>query len=302
MRRSLLPLLLLAVLFSLIGQASAQLHVGLEIKRRLFVAYEPIIATVTIRNMSGRDLPMADGPGVPWFSFEVMRQDGRPVPPLADAYKLDPFIIPNGQTIRRQINLNLLYPISDYGLYRVRANVYYSPHQEFFQSASRTIEISDGKVIWQQSVGVPDGVEGAGETRLVSLMTFRKFDANHLYIRVRDPESNTIYCTFGVAKLIGGMEPEIQFDAANQIHLLQVTGPKTYLHTHLGLNGEFLGRQVYHSVKSRPTLRHDAAGNVIVRGGRAENDPAIAQELGTSTSSHQGVPKLSERPPNLPRE
>lgn len=302
MRRLLIPAFLLTLLALFCEHAQAQVQVGLEIKRRLFVAYEPVVATVTIRNMSGRDLPLADDGVTPWFSFQVVRGDGRPVGPFHGAYQLDPLIIPAGQTVRRSVNLNTLYPINDYGLYRVRAAIYFSPHQKYFESAPRNIEISEGKVFWQQTVGVPDGLPGGGETRVISALKFRKLDANYLYIRVQDPESGTVYCTFATDRLISGMEPQLLLDLSNQLHVLQVTGPKTYLHTQIDLNGKMLSRDTYLAVSSRPTLKRDIAGNITIRGGRRDSDQMAQNEIGSTSAERRGVPKLSDRPANLPKE
>src|SRR3954452_8629329 len=67
-RRALLPLLL----FACVATAHAQVNVTLNIKRRIFVANEPVIATVTIVNNTGRDIMLADTEeGKQWFSFQI---------------------------------------------------------------------------------------------------------------------------------------------------------------------------------------------------------------------------------------
>ncbi|HWL51296.1 MAG TPA: hypothetical protein VNQ90_02605 [Chthoniobacteraceae bacterium] len=302
MRRLLIPVFLLTLLALFGEQAQAQVQVGLEIKRRLFVAYEPVVATVTIRNMSGRDLPLADEGSTPWFGFQVVRDDGRPVGPFANSYQLEPLIIPAGQTVRRSVTLNTLYPINDYGLYRIRATIYFSPHKKYFQSVVRNIEISEGKVFWRQTVGVPDGMQGSGETRIISALKFRKLDANYLYIRIEDPDNGLVYCTFPTDRLISGMEPQLMLDLSNQLHVLQVSGPKTYLHTQVDLNGKMLSRETYLAVKSRPALKRDIAGNITVRGGRREADQVAQNEIGSTSAELRGIPKLSDRPANLPKE
>ena len=71
-------LILLAMLA--VAPVRAQLTVDLNIKRRMFISHEPILATVTIRNLSGRDLILEDTAQMPWFSFQVNTKNDRIVP------------------------------------------------------------------------------------------------------------------------------------------------------------------------------------------------------------------------------
>jgi hypothetical protein len=290
-------LLILLILFVAADALHAQIQVALQIKRRLFVAYEPIVATVSIRNLSGRDLPLADKDGQPWFSFEVLRANGQPVPPIDIEYKLTPLIIPPGATVERKVVLNTLYPVQDFGLYRVRASIYFSPYEQFFQSPPANIEVSEGRTLWQQVVGVPDGKEGAGGNRRYTVLTFRRPSSNYVYVRVEDVETGSVFCTHSIGRLITGVDPEIKLDAQNNLHVLHLTGAKLYQHTEVGLNGELVNQASYLAVKYRPGLRLSQAGDVAVRGGQLQtNDPTPS-----GPSSMPDVPKLSDRPVNMPK-
>lgn len=299
MRRSLLPLLILAVLVQV---AHAQVQVGLQIKRHLYMAYEPIVATISVRNLSGRDLPLADQDGQPWFGFQIFRGDGQLVPPLDPDYKLSPMIIPAGQTIKRTVNLNTLYPVYNFGLYRIRANIYFSPLQKFFQSNPATFEVSEGRILWRQMVGVPDGEQGAGGTRKFSVLSFRQSESNYLYIRVENGETGDVYCTFPAGRLITGVQPEIQVDVSNHLHVLQLADAKVYLHTEVGLNGEIIGQESYLAVKTRPGFRRDKVGEITVRGGQLQDSPMAQNSTGAPPEAKPGVPKLSDRPVAIPKE
>jgi len=62
----------------------------------------------------------------------------------------------------------------------------------------------------------------------------------------------------------------------------------------VGLNGELLAHSSFMETKTRPRLAHMPGGEVNVRGGMLET-PAPAQAA-------ENAPKLSDRPPNLPKE
>lgn len=272
--------------------ATAQLQVGMKISRRLFVAYEPAVATITITNRAGRDLELRDGPGRPWFGFQIATADGRLIPPRNLEYSLSPLTVPSGQTVKRSVNLTSLYPITEFGFYRVRAAVYAVDFDRYFSSPPDSIEISDGKVMWQQTVGVPEGSPGAGTTRLYSLLTFRQPADNMLYVRVEDRERGIVYATFPLARVLSQNEPQVLLDRDNQLHVLQVVGPKIFVHSQVGLNGELIEKKTYGQTRTRPHLARSESGQVQVTGGQVEVKPDAAERA--------AMPKLSDRPPNLP--
>ena len=91
-------LLQLTVLLALFAPACAQIEVGLEIKRRIFLRGEPIEAKVTIRNLAGHDITLRDLPSHQWFGFEIIRRGDTPVAPNDPDYKNEPVVIPSGQS------------------------------------------------------------------------------------------------------------------------------------------------------------------------------------------------------------
>ena len=74
-----LPVLLCSLIF-LASSARAQIQVELKFKRVQYVAYEPVIATVQITNLAGRNIELRDGNGQHWFGFEITTNDGRFLP------------------------------------------------------------------------------------------------------------------------------------------------------------------------------------------------------------------------------
>lgn len=61
--------------------ATAQLQVDITLKRTLYIAYEPLIVNVSITNLSGASLELADSGRNHWFSFQIETLDNRPVAP-----------------------------------------------------------------------------------------------------------------------------------------------------------------------------------------------------------------------------
>ena len=285
--------LLIAVLMTLTCSLQAQVLVELKISRHFFMAYEPVLATVSITNQAGRDILLQDADSQKWFSFNIFNGEDSPVGPRDLNYKVSPLTIPAGQTLKRKINLNELYPVNEFGLYRIRASVYFADLHKYFSSAPTSIEVSEGKLVWQQVVGVPEGQSGAGSTRVISLFSFRLPEQNQLYARVEDRDAGIIYCTHSVGRILELEAPQAVLDVQNQLHLLQLTAPKTYVYTRIGLNGELLEQTAYNQLKAAPHLKKMANGNVAVIGGQIEQPKNESIPV-------QKVPKLSDRPAGLP--
>src|SRR5438045_7506476 len=101
------------------GAANAQIQVQLKFSRLQYIAYEPLLATVTITNRAGRDIDLRDDGGERWFGFEITSNDGQSIP-ADSSQKMEPLRVQTGQTVTQKINLGALYPIQDFGTYHVR--------------------------------------------------------------------------------------------------------------------------------------------------------------------------------------
>lgn len=290
--KSLRPLLWFAALLVLAVAADAQLTVDLSIKRRLFIAHEPILATVTITNLTGRDITLADTPEMQWFAFQVLGANERIFPPRNPNYALDPVEIKAGAQKRRTVNLSELYEIGEYGIYRIRASIFFADYKKFFSSRNTNIEITDGQLMWTQTAGVPDGRADGGSMRKFSLLSHQNGEYKMLYIRVEDRDSGTVYCTQELGRMIEGQPPSAEFDLGNNLYVLQLIGQREYLLSKIGLNGEYLGGTRYTAPKSKPYFRKLPDGQLQIVGGRRE--ATVAQ------GTVEPPAKLSQRPPGLP--
>jgi len=278
-------------LFAVRGEA--QIQVDMKFKRLQYVAYEPVVATLAITNLAGRDVELHDTDGQSWFGFEVTGSEGQPIPPIATDVAQPPLKIGAGQKVAQRINLTPLYPVHDFGTYHVRAHIYFADLEKFFYSATRVFEVTDARPIWQQTVGIPDGVAAPGDARTYLLLTNRFPDHTSLYVRVQDRDSGIVYATYSLGRSIAFEQPQAEIDRANQLHVLHCAAPRAWSYSRIGLNGELLAHSSFMETKTRPRLVHAANGDVAVHGGVLE---AAAAQTARDTT-----PKLSDRPPGLPK-
>lgn len=171
-RPTLIPFLFAALLLALCAQdAAAQVRVDISFKRKLYVMYEPLIAVVTVHNLSGRPLLLDNTSEHRWLTFNIESADGRIIPPNNPDYAFPPAAIEPGEKLPAAFNLTPLFPLQEFGLYRVRAAVYVPEFGRFFSSPPLAVEITDGRPIWQEVVGVPGGDGKAPELRTITLLS-----------------------------------------------------------------------------------------------------------------------------------
>jgi hypothetical protein len=272
--------------------ASAQVEVHIAFKRQLYLIYEPIICTVTIVNRTGRELTLQDTPENRWFSFQIETPDGRPIPPVDPNYANSAVQVGSGQTLRRSVNLTPLFPLREFGTYRVRSTIYAADLERFFSSPTLNIEITEGRTLWQQVVGVPPSDTMEGKSRKITMLAHRLPQTSMLYIRIQDDDRGVVYCTHQLGRFIAFGNPDVELDANNQVHVLQNVAPKSFVYSHVGLNGEVIKRQSYQDVTGRPILVKTGDGTVTVQGG-TPFDP-------NAPSPTESLPALHDRPVPLP--
>jgi len=287
---------LFIALFALcaIADVGAQVRVDLSLRRALFIRYEPVIAIVTVTNLTGAELELADEGNRQWFSFHIESADGALIPPYNPDYSLEPVHIGPGESIKRAVNISPLYPITEFGIYRIRATVFVGQLGRYFSSAPPlNIEITEGRLLWQQTVGAP----GDGGDRTLSVLSHRLPDDTQLYLRIEDKSRGMVYCTMQLGRTVSFSKPQIQTDAENQVHILQNTSPRTYIYTHVDLDGKVVDRKEYAgSQTSRPVLRRTQTGGFEVVGGTYIDPNALQQQQQAAPP-----PSINDRPVPLPK-
>jgi hypothetical protein len=287
------PCWLLLCLGLFAGTALAQIQVELKFPRLQYIAYEPVVANLTITNLAGRDVDLRDAGNQSWFGFEVSGGQGQSIPAIANS-STEPLSVPAGQRVTRKINLTPLYGVHDFGTYRVRAHIYFADLNKFFYSPTKVFEVTDARPIWQKTVGIPQESGASGNARTYSLMTNRFPDHTSLYVRVEDKDNGTVYATYSLGQIIAFDKPQAEFDRSNQLHILYCAAPRTWSYARVGLNGELVSRASFGETKSRPRLVHADDGVIKVAGGMM--DTPVTQ------AARNNAAKFSDRPANAPRD
>ena len=297
--RTLVPapiLLTLLGLFALAGtltRADAQLMVHMKLNNKDFISHEAVKATVTVHNRAGADVLLPSG----WLTFDVFK-DGRMLSGQRGTRpSTSPFVLAVGKTITKEVNLGSLYPLYDWGNYKVNASVYFPPLKNYFTSHPQLFAVTNPKPFWTQSIGVSRGRNQLASFRQYSLIEHRGVDRTEIYVRLKDTKGGRVYCTYSIGRYINVTKPQATVDSQNRLHIMHMTGKRIYQHTQVNEEGSFLGAELFKEAgRARPTLMIDSSGVVKVKGG-VPYDPA--RERAATIAAKRGR-MATERPPGLP--
>src|SRR5947199_8164925 len=100
-----------ACVFLIAVRGEAQIQVDLKFKRLQYIAYEPVVATLAITNLAGRDIELHDSDGQSWLGFEITGNEGQPIAPLNRENAQPPLKIEACTRVTRQIDIGPHTPL-----------------------------------------------------------------------------------------------------------------------------------------------------------------------------------------------
>jgi hypothetical protein len=255
----------LALSGAFVAGAQAQLIVQIRMAREAFLLYEPLPVLVTIRNVSGRPIQLDEVGGRHWLDFTVSEENGREVLCLAGLQSEGSVTIPPNQSITRTVDLLPSYDLRSRGVYRVQAVVDSGGMRT--SSSPLRFNITQGREIWTQTLGLPTRDDQPEEYRTFSLQTRRDGHSDYLYICVRDARKNIVYGLLETGSYIPLGEPSVRFDKEACLHLLYQSSPRAFGYVRVNPFAQVSDRAVYSDYSSKPELVVDLEGTVTVRGG-----------------------------------
>ena len=267
--QSLLILVLLSGLLFSLKESKAQLIVDMKLKKTNYLSYEPMEATVTVSNRAGNDVVLGGPKGRGWMTFDVYR-DGQLLSPRSIGGGFETMLLKSGRSITKKIDINKLYPISDYGSYTINASVYFPPQRSYFSSKKSRVNVTDARAFWKQSFGFSEGRNKLANFRQFSLHEHRDSANSALYVRLRETKGTKVFCTFSLGRYINVRKPQATIDSQNRLHVMHMISPRLYSHARVSPKGAFLGNEYYReTADTRPSLVIDSGGSVKAVGGIA---------------------------------
>ncbi len=278
-------------------EASAQLQVYLDVNKPQLVAYEPVLATVTVENIAGKDVMLGEPGGRGWLSFNVQKIDKfgsyNVLAPGGEPAS-EPRLLKAGATMKQTISLGRIYPIGSMGNYSIRANVFFTDFGQYLTSNVRAITVLDGTRLWEREFGFNQAGRSTSY-RQFSILSHQTDDDLKLYVRLRDKLSQRVLATYSLGPLVLYREPQAVIDSSNRLNVFFQTGRTLYRHVVVGPDGSKLSEKIYETKdESVPQLVSTPERSVRVSGGRTYNPGRETAE------ALDVVHHLSERPAGLP--
>jgi hypothetical protein len=277
--------------------ARAQLNVSIELERSNYVAYEPLMATVTVTNSSGNDVVLGGPNNTTWLNFLVFSENGRPVTGIANP-DADAIVCRNGQSLQRKFNLPRHFHLIESGFYIVKASVYFPDLQRWINSTPVRFTINQApRPQWQHSFALPAWHKMAGKYRKYQLFTFHDKDRSYLYVRIVD-ESTGMYL---VTTRLNSISPDRQLqpavDSKQNLHILCLGSPLVWAYQSVDPDGKILSQKFFRQGQGTPQLVTQPSGEVMVLGG-TNYDPL--EKPATPQGGGATIRRLSERPAGIP--
>lgn len=267
---------LLGATLAIVPCAHAQLDVRIQAAKGEIVAYEQAKVEVTITNRSTLPILLARHQGAddPWLGFEVVREGVEVIQPVGRLVGLVPQQLRAGQTIVRNIDLALIYPMNRFGRYTIRAQVWTPPDSAWTLSDATRINVVDARTIWSTAFGVPLDRPGGGSSRIYKVLRYQSVTKRILYLRLEDRRTGRVLACYPVGEVIESREPSFAVDGQARLHLLYLNTPDITLHTVIDASGKVVSTDQYRdSRRQRPVLSSTPSGEVVVLGAK-RHDPA----------------------------
>jgi hypothetical protein len=113
----------------------------------------------------------------------------------------------------------------------------------------------------------PGATNQAPEVRRYFLQKVSLESGLKLYFQLTDATGARTLRAFPIGPMTSFSDPEVQIDKFSNLHVLHQTGAQSFNYSVINALGQLLDRQTYEYTGTRPTLRSDNAGGVMVSGG-----------------------------------
>ena len=260
--QSLLRAVLLLAAF--VAAARAQVTAEIVLDQEQFMRSESLPIRLRITNLSGQPLRLGDQPD--WLNFTIESREGTPLQKTGEIPLPKPFSIESSKTVSLQTDLMPHFNLSEAGHYSMKAKIKIPQIEKELTTAPKTFDVVSGTTVWEREVGVPG--TSPPEVRRFALQQATFIKQLRIYARVTDTKELTVFRVVPLGALTSFSKPEAVVDGSSQLHVLFQYGPRSFLYSVITPDGEQLVRQTWdYTNESRPRLRAESDGRVIVNGG-----------------------------------
>lgn len=244
-------------------QLPAQVTMELLLDQDHFLRNESLPVRIRITNLSGQTLRLGRDPG--WLTFSVDDGNGKALPRLAEEPVTRPFDLESAKTATLQADLTHYFNLMEMGNYTVSAKASFQQLNLEAGVKPKTFSINVGSKLWERNFGVPQ--TDPLQSRKYALQQASFIKQRKLYARVSDVSEARVYRVVNLGSLVSISQPEAQVDQSSNLHVLFQDDSRTFSYSIVNPDGEIIIRRTYEYSETRPRLRADGSGLILVEGG-----------------------------------
>lgn len=271
-----------------LSSAFAQIGIALRADHTRFLRFEPIELVIVLRNYSGNTLVFGSGDRKEsgYIDFIVDSHTETPVPKLdRHANPAENLILGAGETRELSLAVNRIFNMQRDGSYTIKARVGHPRLSHDYESNSVTVDVQEGLPVVSRIVGMPTA-KASEPIRSVTVSLWLFEDENGSLYCLRAEDEKYVYGTIRLGPEIAGGTPELDADAASDIHVLFQTRPRLYSYSVFSIVGYSLKQRVqryYVSENGAPHLSR-MPGCLKVVGGRLAVE-GVDYRMGNTSST-----------------
>jgi hypothetical protein len=242
----------------------AQVTAEIVFDQEQFLRSESLPMRLRISNFSGQTLVLGTQPD--WVNFTIESREGTPLKRTGEIPPVKPLTVLSAKTASLQTDLMPYFNVSEPGHYSVKAKIKIPQIDKEITTEPKTFDVISGTKVWEREVGLPGTTPPVMRKFALQQATFIK--QLRLYVRLTDPQESMVFRVLPLGTLVSFSQPETVLDNASQLHVLFQTGARSFLYSIVTPEGDQIVRQTWdYTGDSRPRLRAEADGRVIVTGG-----------------------------------
>lgn len=264
----LIPLASVLLFVAGLQDGFSQIEVAMNLSDNRIIQNEPIYATVSVTNNSGKPIKVGNIPN--WLDIDVNQKvDGVAIKTgslvITDGVEILP-----GKTLPIPIRVDELYQLSSVSRYTIQATLRVNEWNTPFAGKESYFDVVKGTTIWSKAYSSPGlkGLNGQKGVFTYNLVTNVGAGRRKLLFQIKDSDPVRILRTVPVVKMISFSKPEAMIDPASNLHILCQYGRTDFTYNIYSPTGDLILRLTYRPNPAKPYLYKNAEGIIEVRGGK----------------------------------
>jgi hypothetical protein len=254
----------LALMISL--PALAQVGVEIALDQDQFLRSESMLVRVRISNFAGQPLRIGTEPE--WLTFTMQDDAGKTLDRVGNIPLPKAFTIESARTVSLSLDLMPYFKLSEAGRFSLGATVRVPSLEKEFSADPKWVSVVSGLMVWEREFGVPG--QTPPEVRKYALQQATFLKQPRLYARVTDAAESKVFRVTQLGPIVSftANNLETQLDKSSNLHVLFQSGANNFVYCAVATDGTAIIRQAHEQTTTRPHLKAEDDGRVVVHGGQ----------------------------------